>query len=188
MDIALPDSLTCFEKSKRKLPRKSALLFLEDDFGNPSLYVFRSKLRFEQDYMCTAKNRKSRMQNLGWWIREYYKRGGGLWDSFSEELVMDKIRDKQSNLYEIHCSQAFSVLSRGIPSCAYVLNTRNESGVKEAFVFGANELLKKVSSAGFEDSQVKKLADFLYEDFTTMKYSNKSREVGQDADSVFFPA
>tara|TARA_Y100000310_G_scaffold111916_1_gene110342 strand:- start:27879 stop:28196 length:318 start_codon:yes stop_codon:yes gene_type:complete len=103
---------------------------------------------------------------------------------------MSELKDSKGKIYEVNCDQTFALLSKGIDtSNAYFLIDNSEKGFKDALYFGASELLRKLSiedSTKFSKTQVRKLADFFYEDSTTRKHSERSRQIGQEADSVFF--
>jgi len=201
--IEIPECLTPvgeanFKKIRSLIPGNA--LFFFDDMCNQTLKIFRTPFNFVNwKGSFGIENFGDNMKNLGWYVRRYQPREKSdsgnvtapydqdIWDDFSEMSIVDKLRDKSGEIYEIKCDQVFSESAQyGInPKDAYFLNTHSRN-VKSAFYFGAKELLSRLDSSGFSDGQVKKLTNIFYEDFKNMGHSNKSREIGKEADSVFF--
>lgn len=162
-------------------------LFLFDD-SPQELSVFRTPFSLvkHRRYGLGIEVVGDGMGDVGWWIREYCKRNKDLEGIFSEELITMKLKDNRKRVYELHCSQTFAISAKyGIdPENAYFLNVK-KNDLRAAFHFGSNKLLSRLNSAGFSEEIVKRVGDFFYEDFTTLKHSEESRKIGQEADAIF---
>ncbi|MEK6935545.1 MAG: hypothetical protein AABW67_02065 [Nanoarchaeota archaeon] len=194
--VELPKGLISAEYHlKRKLfDNRKALILFDDDF-NQTLSIYRNfKLGCRKNFfsMEAPRSLEKRKENIGWYIRQYFKRKDNLEGSFSEELIRLKINDLKNNSYEVHCEQTFANTgASGInPTDAYFLMTNNQSEIKNVLYFCAEEILRRVSKedkSNFGKQETSKLANFFYEDFTTGKHSLDSQKVGQEADFIFFP-
>ncbi|MFA7708236.1 MAG: hypothetical protein WCX73_04770 [Candidatus Pacearchaeota archaeon] len=198
MSIELPKGLISAENNlKRKLfDKRKALILFENDF-NQTVSIYRqfkiNSNRKNSFGMQTPTDLDKRMQNIGWWIRQYSPRKNDLEGSFSEELIQIKLKNFNNQLYEVHCDQTFCHMdANGLnPTDAYFLITENKNQIKDIFYFCADEFLKRIGKGDetfFNGGETSKLTDFIYEDFTTGKHSQNSQKVGQEADSIFFPA
>tara|TARA_Y100000310_G_scaffold9084_2_gene9544 strand:+ start:1263 stop:1850 length:588 start_codon:yes stop_codon:yes gene_type:complete len=172
-----------------RLPEGSAFFILKKHtldgqlsvFGSPS--EIRTDTKYGSDFqLCPRGSRR-----FEWYVRRQVKRGDDLWASFAEQLIMLELRNRQNHVYETHCGQATSLRSTGVNyNDSYLLDTRESGKIREAFYFGAGEMLRLGQCGEFSEQEVEKLAQFLYEDFKTKKYSDKSMRIGLEADSVFF--
>ncbi|MGV8152183.1 MAG: hypothetical protein ACP5OG_03810 [Candidatus Nanoarchaeia archaeon] len=199
-EIKLPKLLTLINEDNFKTFKTSraggAVFIFGKDSSSSHLEVFRTPLKL--DYACELGMGKgmaiykfaNKGKNIGWSIKKYQKRNNDLWGSFSEESIMEKINDKENIIYEIKCMQVscidFFSKNFGKENVYFLEKGEQEDEIKEVFDFSAKKLTFGLDSRGFDKKQMDKLSYFLYEDFSTMKYSKKSRKIGQEADACFF--
>jgi len=204
--IEIPNCLTQVSKNNFKrlessIPGKALFLFKLNYPFDTELSVFRTPFNFanEKNYFG-IENFGDRMKNLGWYIREYQPRikkettdlisppfDEDLWNSFSEQLIMNKIKDNNRNIYEIHCDQTFATTGTyGLDSTNAYFFSGAKKDLTKAFNFSSKKLLGNFRGCDFPDDQIKKLSEFMYGDFTALRYSDESRRIGQEADAIFF--
>src|SRR3989338_2043774 len=110
-------------------------------------------------FLLTPQGRKK----LEWYIRAYQKRTKGMWGIFSEELIRLKLKDSLRNKYEVNCSgNARCITSIGASyKDSYLLSMlRNKKAIKEAFYFGAAEMIRIGGLKDFPEYEVRKLGEF----------------------------
>ncbi len=162
-------------------------LFLFEHSPNENFSVFRTPFQLSMgNWGLSLEVKGDRMQNVGWYVREYCGKSKDLSGHFSEELIRERLKDKSRRVYEVKCEQTFATLSTGLSEKdTYFLLGLEEERLRHAFYFGASKLLDSLKSQGFSRHEIIKLGDFCYEDFTTSKHSEKSQEIGQEADAMF---
>lgn len=163
-------------------------VFLFESSPNESLQVFRAPLELKlQDSIVVLDVKGDRMSNVGWYVRQTFQRGNDLAGEFSESLVRQKLTDNHGIVYDVNCEQAFTLVSAycaGGTTEGYFLDDRSEISLRQSLLFGAQTLLRRVSSFGFLEQEVRQLADLFYDDFTTLRHTKESREIGQVADAM----
>jgi hypothetical protein len=123
--------------------------------------------------------------NIGYYIRENYGTQSGLWGHFSEALNMLKLNDGK---YNLKTTQANALASAGSSyENAFHLLLKDESGLKPALGFLSRRMLTLAGIKDIGEKELKKLVDFLFEDYMTGIHTKESERIGADADSIFFP-
>ncbi|MBU4069502.1 MAG: hypothetical protein KJ646_00800 [Nanoarchaeota archaeon] len=187
-DFLIPASREILRNLK-KVPEKH-LLFMIDDVPNISLYVYGTPTRISEvkkdSFFINPKGDK----RLGWYVRQASDKSENLWDFFSEELVRLKLKDKKGLVYDVKCNSADAIVGMGKDyEEVYLLDASKNKYLKDAFSFGARKMLShKYLNGAFNKEEIQKLSNFFYKDFKTEKYTKQSKQIGLEADSVFFPS
>mgnify|MGYP001568095255 FL=1 len=171
-----------------KFMQDDFLFFLrQDSFNRAELYVFGAPVEIshiKQDGFFINPEGSTRLE---WYIDPAREKSKDLWGSFSEELIMLRLKGTKRR-YEVHCGQADSLLGMGVNyENLYRMSRGSPQYARTAFHFGAREMVRVAGITDLLESELNKLAKFLITDFKTEKYKQKSKEIGLEADSVFFP-
>jgi len=171
----IPKSLIPVSDNKGRLPIAKALFYFEDS-PNQTLEIYKKPFRLSSGRsgvsLFPGGDGGMRMDNLGWYVRQSYKRDNDLWGMFSRESIMSELKDSKGKIYEVSCDQTFALLSKGIDTNdAYFLIDDSEKAFKDAFYFGASELLRKTTPS------IQKSNFYILTCFTKMNIIAREKEV-----------
>lgn len=190
--LEIPNSLIpVTEKEIKKLGKtldSGGLFFLrEDGFDQSELYIFGAPVKISDVSKNSFFINPEGSIRFEWFIRPARERSKDLWGSFSEELVMLKLKGNKRK-YEVNCGQANAIAGMSVKyQDSYLMRGIKKQDARAGFYFGAREMLRIAKINDLPEQEIGKLAKFLFADYNTMRYTKKSEEIGREADSIFFP-
>ena len=189
----MPISPEEIKKQGRLIERGDLLLLKHDSFDRGQLYVFNAPIRIPEKIFSISCDSKGFFispegsKRFEWYIDPARERGKDLWGSFSEQLVMLRLKGRKRG-YELHCGQAKSLIGMGVEySNSYFMSVITPQDLEQALNFGAREMVRLAGIADLPEREIDKLTEFLMTDYRTSEYTRQSNKVGLEADSVFFP-
>lgn len=164
------------------VPAGTALMLIDlnDPISRNSLSLYGSTTELNSSRKYGVEIRPKGRIKLSYSVSQARDRGRTLDAEFSRRLIRETLQGKDKQ-YEVHCGTIPSGRC-GMPQEAYLLDIRSDLTL--AFNFAAQRLLQ-LANYKVPKSEATKLGAFILEDYRTRKHTEKSHQVGMEADSIF---